>query len=132
MSSLKEAARFRTNRPLQLDLAEDNSLANALRRREETFNADVLPSNAELMAPTDFYATLAFGQSRGLKQTTEGQMARPFPYLAAREKRHQATRTVEGAAPREHPHAGFSEASALSSSARTRAASPDFTIAGSR
>lgn len=43
--------------------------------------------------------------------------------------------TVVGAgraAARKRPHAGFSEASALSSSARTRAASPDFTTAGSR
>ncbi|MFK4387734.1 hypothetical protein ACVWYQ_005671 [Bradyrhizobium sp. USDA 3397] len=30
------------------------------------------------------------------------------------------------------PHAGFSEASAFSRSERTRAASPDFTTAGSR
>lgn len=39
---------------------------------------------------------------------------------------------AEATAPRKTPHAGFSEASALSSSARTRAASPDFTTAGSR
>ncbi|WP_439370299.1 hypothetical protein ACRQ5Q_35715 [Bradyrhizobium sp. PMVTL-01] len=83
MTSLKEAARCETSRPLQLDLAEHNSLANALRRREETFNADVMPSNAELIAPSDFYATIAFGPSRGRTQTTEGQMARLFPYPAA-------------------------------------------------
>jgi len=82
MSSLKEAARFKTSRPFQLDLADGNSQANALRRREETFNADVMPSNAELMAPSDFYAPIAIGPSRGRTQTTEGKMARPFPYPA--------------------------------------------------
>jgi hypothetical protein len=35
-------------------------------------------------------------------------------------------------ATRVRPHVGFSEASAFSSSERTRAASPDFTTAGSR
>jgi hypothetical protein len=69
MSSLKEAAKFKSSRPFRLDLAEGNSQANALRRREETFNADVMPSNAEPMAPSDFYATTAFGPSRGREQS---------------------------------------------------------------
>ena len=61
MSSLKEATRIKTNCPFQLDLAEDNGLANALRTREETVNADLLPRDAELMAPSDFYAAIASG-----------------------------------------------------------------------
>jgi hypothetical protein len=71
------------NRPFLLDLAEDNGPANALRMLEETFNADVLPRDAELMAPSDFYAAISSGPSRGRKQTSDDDRARPFPYLAA-------------------------------------------------
>ena len=82
MSSLNEATRINTNCPFQLDLAEDSGLANALRTREETFNADVLPRDAELMAPSDFYAAIASDPSPS-RPTTRGEGARLFPYLAA-------------------------------------------------
>ncbi|MGY4625500.1 hypothetical protein [Bradyrhizobium sp. USDA 4486] len=82
MSSLKEATRFKTNRPFRLDLAEDNGLTNALHIREATFNEDVLPRDAELMAPSDFYAAIASDPSPP-RPTTRAEGARLFPYLAA-------------------------------------------------
>ncbi|WP_163152360.1 hypothetical protein [Bradyrhizobium uaiense] len=51
-------------RHFQLNPSEDNRLANALRACEEIFNEDVLPGDAELMAPSDFYAAMAPGPSR--------------------------------------------------------------------
>lgn len=39
-----------------LDLAADENVVNALRRREDTFNQDVLPPEAKLEAPLEFYS----------------------------------------------------------------------------
>lgn len=39
-----------------LDLAADENAVNALRRREDTFNQDVLPPGAKLEAPLEFYS----------------------------------------------------------------------------
>ncbi|OPY97827.1 hypothetical protein A5906_36875 [Bradyrhizobium sacchari] len=71
-----------TKRRFQLNPAEDNHLSKTLRVCEEIFNADVLPCDAELMAPSDLYAAITSGPSRTLP-TTESEGARPFPYLAA-------------------------------------------------
>ncbi|MDA9430223.1 hypothetical protein [Bradyrhizobium sp. CCBAU 51627] len=74
-------ARAPSNR-FQLDLAEDNGLANALRIRDELFSSDVLPADAKLMAPSDFYAATALRPSR-TRPTAGAERARRFPYLAA-------------------------------------------------
>jgi hypothetical protein len=47
-----------------LDLAADEHLAGALRRREDAFNEDVLPPDVRLEAPLDFYAAIG---NRGLR-----------------------------------------------------------------
>lgn len=41
-----------------LDLVRDENLANALRRCEDAFNEDVLPLDARLHEPREFYATV--------------------------------------------------------------------------
>jgi|GEM_PF-3679407 len=82
MSSRKEATQIKTNRPFQLDLAEDDHLANALRMSEAVFNEDVLPRDAELMAPSDFYAAIASRPSH-TSPTTRDERLRLFPHLAA-------------------------------------------------
>ncbi|WGD54626.1 hypothetical protein QA641_12335 [Bradyrhizobium sp. CB1650] len=82
MSSLKEASRLNQSRSFQLILAEDKGLLNALRLCEATYNADVLPRDTELMAPSDFYAAMCFRPSR-TRPRTEAERARLFPYLAA-------------------------------------------------
>jgi len=83
MSSLREVALLNaTKRRFELNLAEDDDLASAMRVCEETFNADVLPRDVELMAPSDFYAAIASGPSR-TRPTTRGEGARLLPYLAA-------------------------------------------------
>ena len=53
MSSTKANRFNETRRHYQLNRAGDGGLANALRIREWTFNADVLPRDTELMAPSD-------------------------------------------------------------------------------
>ena len=83
MSSLEKANRSNlTRHRFQLDLAEDIGLVDALRRAEESFSSDVLPRDAELMAPRDFYAALASRPQR-IRPTTGAERARLFPYLAA-------------------------------------------------
>ncbi|SFP56036.1 hypothetical protein SAMN05216330_108134 [Bradyrhizobium sp. Ghvi] len=82
MSSLKESSTFHQTRCFQLNLAEDNGLRDALRVCEVTYNADVLPRDTELMAPSDFYAAMCFGASR-TRPRTGTERARLFPYLAA-------------------------------------------------
>ncbi len=82
MSPVRRANRNETMRRFQLTPSEDNRLANALRACEEIFNEDVLPGDAELMAPSDFYAAMAPGPSRTWS-TAHGDEARLFPYLAA-------------------------------------------------
>lgn len=44
-----------------LDLARDENLANALRRCEDAFNEDVLPLDAKLSEPREFYAAVEMG-----------------------------------------------------------------------
>ena len=80
--SVEETRLNETRRVSELNLAEDNRLANALRISEEVFNADVLPRDAELMAPSDFYAAIASGPSR-TRPTLRDEEVRLFPYLAA-------------------------------------------------
>ncbi|WP_315784197.1 hypothetical protein [Bradyrhizobium sp. SZCCHNPS1003] len=41
-----------------LNLAADANLSNALRGCEDAFNEDVLPSDAELKAPREFYTAI--------------------------------------------------------------------------
>ncbi|WFU74908.1 hypothetical protein [Bradyrhizobium sp. CB2312] len=82
MSSLKDANRDETGRAFQLDPTGENELANALRVREETFSSDVLPHDAELIAPSDFYAPIVSGPPR-TRPTTKADRAALFPYLAA-------------------------------------------------
>ncbi|MBR0911600.1 hypothetical protein [Bradyrhizobium japonicum] len=65
-----------------LDVAEDHSLLNALRLCEGTYNADVLPRDTVLMAPSDFYAAMRFRPWR-TRPGTGAERARLFPYLAA-------------------------------------------------
>ena len=82
MSSLEKANRSNlAESRFQLDLANDIGLVGALRRGEESFNSDVLPRDAELMAPRDVYAALASGPPR-TRPTTRGERASRFPYLA--------------------------------------------------
>jgi hypothetical protein len=83
MSSHKEAGRFgATERRFQLHLPKDIGLATALRIREESFSADVLPRGAALVAPSDFYAAIAF-RPTAARPGTEAERARLFPDLAA-------------------------------------------------
>ncbi|WP_426419693.1 hypothetical protein [Bradyrhizobium genosp. A] len=67
-----------------LDLARDENLANALRRCEDAFNEDVLPLDARLREPREFYAAVDMGclprnqkQAR-LKQTLPARRQRPM------------------------------------------------------
>ncbi len=87
MSSTKANRLNETRRHFQLNLAGDGGLANTLRIRDGIFNADVLPRDPELMAPSDFYAAIVLGSlrvpKRARKQTTEEGGASLFPYLTA-------------------------------------------------
>ncbi|MGY3235053.1 MULTISPECIES: hypothetical protein [unclassified Bradyrhizobium] len=67
---------------LQLDLAADGGLAGALGLAEAAFSEDVLPCDAELMAPADFYAALASGPRR-TRTTATAERSTLFPCLAA-------------------------------------------------
>ncbi|WP_027535269.1 hypothetical protein [Bradyrhizobium sp. WSM3983] len=53
------APRDATAKPL--DLGGDENLADALRRCEDTFNEDVLPLDARLQEPREFYSALDMG-----------------------------------------------------------------------
>ncbi|MBW7961413.1 hypothetical protein [Bradyrhizobium sp. BR 10261] len=82
MSPVKQASRNETRRCFQLNFAEDNRLANALRVCEAIFSEDVLPCHAELMAPSDFYAAIASGPSR-TRPTAKDEELTLLPFLAA-------------------------------------------------
>ncbi|QPF88647.1 hypothetical protein [Bradyrhizobium commune] len=57
-----------------LDLGGDQNLANALRRCEDTFNEDVLPRDARLREPREFYSAPDMGcPPRSRKQTQSRQ-----------------------------------------------------------
>ncbi|MGY3609787.1 hypothetical protein [Bradyrhizobium sp. Leo121] len=64
MAVVEETRLKETRRVSELNLEEDNRLVNALRMGEEVFNADVPPPDAELRAPSDFYAAIASGPPR--------------------------------------------------------------------
>jgi len=83
MSSFPAADRLiESKHCLQLDLADDRDLAGALRLAEAAFNEDVLPRDAELMAPADFYTALASAPQR-TRTTTRPERTGALPYLAA-------------------------------------------------
>lgn len=59
-----------------LDLGGDENLADALRRCEDTFNEDVLPLDARLREPREFYSAVDMGcLPRSRKQTKARQVA---------------------------------------------------------
>ena len=59
MSSVKASNEFKdSSRRSPLDLTADKSLVRALYGREDTFNDDVLPGDAPLIAPREFYAAV--------------------------------------------------------------------------
>ncbi|WP_128931525.1 hypothetical protein [Bradyrhizobium zhanjiangense] len=82
MSSLKATSRFNQTGTFQLNVAEDNGLLNALRLCEASYNADVLPRDTVVVAPSEFYAAMCFRPSR-TRPRTGAERARHFPYLAA-------------------------------------------------
>ncbi|KRQ08255.1 hypothetical protein AOQ71_22440 [Bradyrhizobium manausense] len=82
MSPVKQANRNETRHCLQLNFAEDNRHANALRVCEALFSEDVLPGDAKLMAPSDFYAAIASGPSR-TRPTARDEEVALLPFLAA-------------------------------------------------
>lgn len=68
------APRDLTAKPL--DLGGDENLADALRRCEDTFNEDVLPPDARLREPREFYSALDMGcPPRNRKQAKSKQAA---------------------------------------------------------
>jgi hypothetical protein len=68
------APRDSTAKPL--DLGGDENLADALRRCEDTFNEDVLPLDARLREPREFYSALDMGcPPRSRKQARSKQAA---------------------------------------------------------
>ena len=64
------------------DGGPSHCLAGALGLAEAPFSEDVLPCDAELMAPADFYAALASGPRR-TRTTATAERIRFFPCLAA-------------------------------------------------
>ena len=72
-----------------LDLAGDENLADALRRREHPFNEDVLPSHAKLLEPREFYGAAKVDHPTGDgKRAQRKQAALPgtsalLPHVAA-------------------------------------------------
>lgn len=68
------APRGSTAKPL--DLAGDENLADALRRCEDTFNEDVLPLDAKVSEPREFYPAPDMGcPPRSRKQAKSKQAA---------------------------------------------------------
>lgn len=71
-----------------LDLAADETAVNAMRRREDTFNQDVLPPGAKLEAALEFYsARMAYPLRRQepaeRKKLISHEVPMPLPRVVA-------------------------------------------------
>lgn len=71
-----------------LDLAADENVVNALRRREDTFNQDVLPPGAKLEAPLEFYSArmaypLRSQEPAERKKIVSHEVPMPLPRVVA-------------------------------------------------
>jgi hypothetical protein len=82
-----ETGHFDSKCQLPLDLVEDENITGALRRREGAFNEDVLPPDAELKAPREFYGET---ETRCLRLVHEQRLRKPttFPRTDSRAKRN--------------------------------------------
>lgn len=82
-----------------VELAGNENVANALRRREDAFNEDILPSDVELRAPRDFYAAIRIGcrlrsPRRSQLEVPQFEARRAIPGSPDRASRPLRTRTA--------------------------------------